>query len=100
MYIIPDIYADHLRVYSCTPFHSPGAHFDIVHASIHEDNSGYFSWGVNFCYFVFDLVSQKFPPTKMSAFTVMLELACMEAIKARGMVRTIMNIVGSLPLSC
>ena len=60
-------------------------------ASVHEDNGGYFSWGVNFCYFVLDLVSPKFPPTKMSAFTVMLELACMEAIKARGVAKTIME---------
>ena len=57
-------------------------------ASVHADNGGYFSWGINFCYFVLD---SKFPPTKVSAFTVMLELACMEAIKARGMVKTIME---------
>ena len=41
-----------------------------------------------FVIFILDLVSQKFPPTKMSAFTVMFELA---AIKARGMVKTIME---------
>ena len=53
-------------------------------ASVHADNGGYFSWGINFCYFVLDLVSPKFSPTKMSAFTV---IACVEAIKARGMVK-------------